>query len=506
MSTIPFSKVVSVVPSVLSAGGIAVDLNGLMLTQNSYAPYNSILTFTDAASVKSYFGSTSTEATLASVYFNGYSIGTQLPGNLLFARYPEAAIAGWLTGGNISGIALSTLQAYTGTLAITVGGVLQTSGTINLTGATSFSSAATIIQAAFTSPPFAVTFDSVKGGFIFTTTATGETATITTAGVGTLATNLRLTAATGAITSQGAIAAVPAVFMDNIITQNQNWATFMTTWEASWVASNATVNEKAQFADWSNSVAPRYLYVCQDSDVSAKNAASTSTFGDYLQSLDLVGTCPVFSNAGDATLAAFVCGYAASLNFTRLNGRATLCFKIQSGLVPSVTNSTDYAGVLANGYNAYASFGSNNPANNENWFTPGSVSGQWLWADTYLNQIWLNANLQLALVNLLLQVGSIPYNSQGNSLIYSAALDPINAAINFGAIRAGINVSAAQAAEIQYALGFNAAPTIAAQGYYLQIAPATAQTRAARQSPPITLYYQDGESVQQITLASIAIQ
>ena len=164
MSTIPFSKVVSVVPSVLSAGGIAVDLNGLMLTQNSYAPYNSILTFTDAASVKSYFGSTSTEATLASVYFNGYSIGTQLPGNLLFARYPEAAIAGWLTGGNISGIALSTLQAYTGTLAITVAGVLQTSGTINLTGATSFSSAATIIQAAFTSPPFAVTFDSVKGG------------------------------------------------------------------------------------------------------------------------------------------------------------------------------------------------------------------------------------------------------------------------------------------------------------------------------------------------------
>ena len=215
---------------------------------------------------------------------------------------------------------------------------------------------------------------------------------------------------------------------------------------------------------------------------------------------------PIFSNSGDSTLAAFVCAFAASLNFSRLNGRATLDFKAQSGLVPSITNPTAYAAILSNGYNCYGAFGSNNPANNANWFTPGSVSGDWLWADTYLNQIWLNANLQLAMVNLLQQVGAIPYNSQGNALIYAAALDPINAAINFGAIRTGINVSAAQAAEIQYALGFNAAPTIASQGFYLQIGTATAQTRAARQSPPITLYYQDGEAVQQITLASIAIQ
>ncbi len=506
MSVIPFSQVVSVVPSVLSAGGVAVDLNALMLTQNAYAPYGSILTFTNAAAVSTYFGSTSTEATLANVYFNGYSIGTSLPGNLLFTQYPQAAIAGWLRGGNVSSMSIGTLQALTGTLSITVAGVVKTSGAINLTSATSFSSAATIIQAAFTSPGFTVSYDSTQGAFVFTTSATGATQTMTTAVVGSLSTALLLTSAAGAVVSQGAIAAVPATFMDNVLTQNQNWATFMTVWEASWVAGNATVNEKAQFAAWSNSRSPRWLYVCQDSDVNVKSAASTTTFGDYLQTNNLVGTCPVFSNASNATLAAFVCGFAASLNFTRLNGRATLCFKIQSGLVPSVTNATDYAGILSNGYNAYAAFGSNNPANNTNWMTPGSVSGGWLWADTYLNQIWLNANLQLAMVNLLLDVGSIPYNAQGNALIYAAALDPINAAVNFGAIRAGINVSAVQAAEIQYALGFNAAPTIAAQGFYLQIAPATAQTRAARTSPPITLYYQDGGSVQSITLASIAIQ
>ena len=499
MSTIPFSEVVNVVPSVLSAGGEAIDLNGLMLTQNTYAPIGQILEFANAAGVQSYFGPNSTEATLASVYFNGYENGTQLPGTLFMARYPESATDGWLRGGSLAALTLGQLQAFTGTLSLTVGGVVETSGTINLTSATSFSNAATIIQAAFTTPPFTVTFDSVHSAFIFTTTASGATETITFATTGTLATELMLTAATGATLSQGAAATNPTAFMSSIINQNQNWATFMTVWES-------TLSEKEQFATWSNSVAPRYLYVCQDSDINALTANSTVTFGNYLQANQLIGSLAIFSNSGDSTLAAFVCAFAASLNFSRLNGRATLDFKAQSGLVPSITNPTAYAAILSNGYNCYGAFGSNNPANNANWFTPGSVSGDWLWADTYLNQIWLNANLQLAMVNLLQQVGAIPYNSQGNALIYAAALDPINAAINFGAIRTGINVSAAQAAEIQYALGFNAAPTIASQGFYLQIGTATAQTRAARQSPPITLYYQDGEAVQQITLASIAIQ
>jgi hypothetical protein len=498
MSTIPFSQVVQVVPSVLSAGGQAVDLNGLVLSQSAYAPYGTILQFSDAAAVQSYFGPNSTEATIANVYFRGYSTGTQLPGSLLITNYPESATAGWLRGGSLASMTLGELQGLSGTLILTVAGVVETSGTINFSAATSFSNAASIIQSAFTTPPFTVTFDSTHNAFIFTTNATGSAETITFAS-GTLADNLMLDQADGATISQGQAAAVPATFMAGILNQNQNWATFMTTWESS-------LTEKKAFANWSNSAAPRWLYVAQDSDINALTANNTITFGNYLQAEQLVGTCPVYSNANDPTLAAFVCGFAASLNFSRLNGRATLDFKIQSGLVPSVTNSTNYDAVLSNGYNCYAAFGSNNPANNKNWFAPGSVSGEWLWADTYLNQIWLNANLQLAMVNLLTEVGAIPYNTQGNSLIYSAALDPINAAINFGAIRAGINVSAAQAAEIQYTLGFNAAPTIAAQGFYLQISEATAQTRAARQSPPITLYYQDGEAVQQITMASIAIQ
>ena len=493
---IPFSQVVNVVPSVLSAGGIAVDLNAIMLTQNSLAPYGSMLSFSSAANVGAYFGLSSTEYSLASIYFAGFSTGTKTPGNLQFARYPETAIGAFLNGGSLATLGLSGLQALTsGTLIVTSNGTQFTSASINLSTATSFSNAATLIQAAFTSPTFTVTYSSVTGGFIFTSTTTGATSTLTYA-TGTLAATLLLTNATGALLSQGAAIATPATFMPTITALTQNWATFMTVWES-------ILTEKEAFASWSSSLAPRYLYVCADSDINALTANNTVTFGNYLQQNTMAGTCAVY---GTVSHAAFVCGYAASLDFTRLNGRATLAFKSQSGLTPYVTNQSNYAAVVSNGYNTYGAYGSNNPANNTNWMAPGSVSGIWLWADSYLNQIWLNANLQLAMVNLLTSVNSIPYNQQGYGLVYAAAMAPVFAALNFGAIRKGIVLSPIQIAQIQYALGFDASAAITSAGFYLNIVPASATIRAARQSPSITLYYQDGESIQQINLASIEIQ
>jgi len=496
MNTIPFSEVVRIVPSVLSAGGKAVDLNGLVLTKNESAPYGSVLNFSTASDVKNYFGSSSDEASIASVYFKGFNGGTQVPGSLLFSRFPQADIAGFLRSGSLKALTLGDLQTLSGNLAITVAGTLETSGAIDFSGVTSFSNAATVIQSAFVATSFVVTYDSNFKSFVFTTDSTGATQTITFAGVDTLSTALKLTQTTGAVTSQGADATVPADFMDSLITSNQNWATFMTVWESD-------LAEKKAFANWSDAEQPRWLYVCHDSDINVLTANSTVTFGNYLQENQLIGSLAIY---GNKTHSAFVCGFAASLNFDKLNGRSTLFGKSQSGLVPTINNATEFNAVKSNGYNCYGAYGSNNPANNDNWFSPGSVSGKWLWADTYLNQIWLNANIQLAMVKLLTSVTAIPYNAQGNGLIYSAALDPINSALNFGAIRTGIRLSEAQTSEIQYTLGFNASPTIESQGFYLQIGEATAQTRALRQSPPITLYYQDGEAVQQITMASIAIQ
>lgn len=494
--TIPFNQTVSIVPSVLSAAGSAVDLNGMLLSQNSLAPYGQVLPFASALAVSNYFGATSTEATMANIYFNGYTGCTKTAGLLNIARYPEVAISGFLRSASLASMTLTQLKALSGTLILTVGGTLFTSSSINLTAATSFSNAATLIQAGFTAPTFTVTYDSTSSAFIFTVTATGAASTITYA-TGTLSTGLSLTAATGAVLSQGAAIGVPATFLDMILGINRNWATLFTTWES-------VVLEKQAFASWVNAQGKMFIYAAQDSDINATIANTTTTFGSWLQTTKPEGT--IVDYASDGTGVALIAAWAASLDFTRLNGRTTLCFRTQSGLTPMVTDGNLAAILAANGYNFYGQNGSSNPNNNQNWLSNGSISGKFLWADSYANQIWLNANLQLSIVNLLTSIGSIPYNSAGYSLIRAACLDPINAALNFGAIRIGVTLSDSQKAQMQSALGVDASTSLFANGFYLQINDAAPATRIARGSPPCTLYYTDGQSIQKINLASIEIQ
>ena len=94
----------------------------------------------------------------------------------------------------------------------------------------------------------------------------------------------------------------------------------------------------------------------------------------------------------------------------------------------------------------------------------------------------------------------------GYAQIEAACLDPINAALNFGAIRAGITLSESQITQVNSAAGAQISDTITARGWYLQILDAQPIVRAARSSPPCTLWYTDGQSVQAINLASIEIQ
>jgi hypothetical protein len=492
MSTIPISTIVAVNPSVLAAAGSAVDLNGVILTQSPYVPIGTVKSFALADDVGAFFGYTSIEYSMAQVYFKGYEGCTKVPGKLYFAQYNEAAVAGYLRGASLS-LTLTQLQALSGSLTVAVDGTNKTAASISLSAATSFANAATIIGTALSA---AVTWDTIQNAFVVTSGTTGASSSVGFA-TGTLSAALGLTSATGAVTSAGAVAAAPATFMPALAQLTQNWALFTTAWESS-------LDEAKAFAAWTNSVAPRYGYVSIDSDPNALIAGNTSTLGYYLQNTESSGTIPAYSGTADLAHAAFVLGYAASLDFDRTNGRATLAFRTQSGLTPAVTNATNAQALQQNGYLYFGAYA--NATQQFNFFYSGAVSGSWTWLDTYLNQIWMNANLQLAMINLLMSVGSIPYNQAGYNLIAAACQDPINAAINFGAIRTGVALSTAQVAEIQYAIGRDVSATIFAKGYYLYIQPATAAIRVTRASPSMTLFYADGQSVQRLALASIEIQ
>lgn len=501
--SIPASHFVSVTPSVLAAGGAALDMNALMITKSARVPIGSVAQFATAQAVSNYFGAGSNEAIAAAVYFAGFDGSTKKPGLLLAAQKNGGSVAAYLRGGSVASLGLAGLQALSGTIILTVNGTQYTSATINLSAATSFSNAATIIQAGFTSPPFAVTYDSISGGFVFTSNTTGTGSTITFA-TGTLsnAANLCLTAASGAVTSQGAAAASSEkAFMNAVTMITSNWVTFFTNFDPDQGSGNAS---KQNFAAWANSSGNRYAYVAWDTDATPTTTVpATSSLGYLLAQSNSSGTAIVY--AADFTKAAFVCGCAASLDFNRTNGRTTFAYLSQAGLSPDVNDVTTATNLEQNGYSYYGSEAT--AKQSDQFFYPGYMSGPFDWIDSWINQVWLNSNLQLAILQFLRTIGSIPYNDQGYSLLHQSCMGPIQAALNFGAIRAGVTLSTSQIAEIDNAAGVTgAAAAVSAQGYYLQIQDAPPTVRAARGSPPMTLWYADGQSIQSINLASIAVQ
>lgn len=651
--SIPSSHFVNVIPGVVSAGGTALDLNGLFLTGSTRAPIGTVVSLASPSAVSAYFGPTSTEYNASVVYFGGFVNCTKYPGAMLFAQYPGSStacsftgtistttltvsavsngalavgqvisgsgvtagttitalgtgtggagtytinvsqtvgsptamtaaspgVAAYLRGGSLATLGLAGLQAITsGTLSVVVDGYTHSAASVNLSSATSFSSAATLLTTALSSPNPTVasytasittnvmtvtvvgsgtiavgqtvtggttaantvitalgtgtggtgtyivsisqsvtsgsltsvgtlptvTYDTIGGGFVVTSGVTGAASTIAFA-TGTVAATLLLTSATGAVTSQGAAATTPSAFMTALALINQNWATFSTTILSPDAGVGTT--QRLAFAAWTNGQGNRYAYIVGDTDASPTTSApATSSLGYLVGPLgnNYSGICPVYETASTNNHVAFVQGFTASLDFERFNGRATLAYKSQTGLAGDVVSLTVATNLEANNYNYYGATATANDA--FVFMYDGSITGPFLWFDSYINQIWLNNQFQLALMELLVNNNSIPYNQAGYSMIEAACLDPINAALNFGAIRAGVTLSAAQIATVNNAAGKQIDKVISTRGWYLQVSDASPQVRAARGTPPCTFWYADGQSVQQITLASLEVQ
>lgn len=570
MSTIPASTIAAVTPGVLAAGGAGLALIGLLLTSSTRVPIGAVQPFATADDVTTYFGSLSDESLAAQVYFGGFTNSNIKPGSILFAQYPGAAVVAYLRGGNISGLTLTQLQALNGTLNVTIDAVLKTgtvnlagvtsfsnaaqviadtldiesgvqtaaftaaiAGTVMTvsavgsgalavgqfvhgtgvtadtyivslgtgtggTGTYNVSISQTVASEAMTTKGLGVTYDSVSGAFVVGSSTTGPTSTITV-GSGAMATSLLLTTATGAVLSQGAAAGVPATFMDAVVQTTQNWASFTTIFNPD---SSGNTNKLA-FVAWNNTKNNRYVYVPWDTDATPTTTVpATGSLGYLISQANYSGTVLVY--APDYNLSVFVCGVFASIDFSETDGRTTLKFRQQSGLIPSVTDATTAANLAANGYNFYGAYG---VANTDfEFLANGVVSGPFVWADSYVNQIWQNNGMQLALINFMTAKKSIPYNSAGYSAIEAALQDQIDAGLNFGVYRAGVTLSSEQISEVNQAAGVSIAGTLQTRGWYLQIKDASPTVRAARGSPPATFWYVNGESVQTINLASIELQ
>jgi hypothetical protein len=662
VATIPAKDIVQVNPGVLPAGGSALDMIGLMLTNSSRPPLGQVLQFASAADVSTYFGPSATETTLAAIYFQGFDNSHKKPGSLLFTQYNQGSVDAFLRGASVAGLTLAQLQAVSGTLVVTVDGYPRSAAALNLSAASSFSAAAALIQTALnagaanpnimsctastaastnsftgsitgqlltvtaisagtivagttisgtgvtastkitgqisgtaggvglytvdisqvvasttisgtygtmtvtaislgtlsvgqalaggTTPAgtqvtqqltgtpgstgtyavstntvvvsgtitgagaaVAVTYDSVSGGFLIASSVIVGSSSSIGYGSGTTADTLNLRAADGAVISQGSAGQTPSNFMNNLVAVTGDWACFMTMIDPDFGVGSV---QKQAFAAWVNGTNGGYCYAAWDTDITPTiTFPAPASLGGILQANNSSGTFLIWApdNIQGPIKAALFLGTVAAIDFTQRNGRITIAFKSQTGIVADVTNQTvahnlggdpQSIGQFGNGYNFYGVYATRSQSF-IGW-NRGTISGPFDWADSYINQIWLNNALQQAIVELLFTAFSIPYNNTGYAMIEAACLDPIQAGVLFGAIRPGITLSNAQISQINNSAGVEVASTVSQRGWYLQIADAAPQVRAARASPPCTLWYTDGQSVQAITLASIEVQ
>lgn len=504
--TIPASQIAKVIPGVLSAGGNALVMNGLFLTQNVAMPTGQVKSFASSDAVKAFFGPASAEYAAALIYFAGYTNAKAAPSAMIFAPYNVAARAAFLVSGSLANMTLTQLQALSGVLTLTVNGTPITSGSINLSAATSFSDAATIILAGFTAPGFTVTWNAVQSTFQFTDSTTGTASTITFA-TGTLSAGLLLTSATGAYLSQGAAQDTPATAMANAVAGSQNWISMVPLFEPD-------LADKESFAAWFTAQNDDYLYLAWDSDVQASVNGATEPFGVVAKAAQYNGVACIGGDPAavpvGSTLAAlvmnvaiFAAGAIASINFQQTNGRATLAFLAQSGLLPTCADLTTATNLLANGYSYYGAYATRNQG--FVFFYNGNMPGEFGWIDTFVDDVWLQDQFQVALMTLATTAGSIAYNPPGYGLIRAALLGPIGAGVNFGAIRAGVQLSAEQISEVNQAAGQDVSVPLQNQGWYLQILDPGATARQNRTSPIINFWYTDGGAVQQFTMDAIDI-
>jgi Protein of unknown function (DUF3383) len=451
--------------------------------------------------------------------------GTDIPAGTTIASYSGGGQPGgvgtYVLSNDATGSASVTVSAFAPTPTISIGDVVSGTGITAGTYISAFGtgtggagtytlSTSASTEAAETIQLYApaVIWEPRHNAFQIGSATSGASSAVSFAS-GAAATTLGLTLATGAVQSAGAAATNPATFMNSIIAISQNWVEFMTTWEP-------TDSDKEAFATWNNAQEDGYVYEMWETNVLDTESGGPSAPVAFINASEISGVDMIYTNPAITTLAgekaAFAMSWAATLDFTRLNGRSTAAGKSYSGGLPDVTNGTvaDYlggnpqAGTPGYGVNFYGSYTTRTQAFPQ--WQRGFISGPFVWKDSYVNQIWLNNALQQAIMVGLSQVPSVPYNYAGYATIEAWCLDPILAAVNYGAIVAGVQLSQAQIQEVNTAAGLAIDSTLFARGWYLQVLPATAQTRALRASPPCTLWYCDGGSIQSINLLSLEIQ
>lgn len=493
MSKIPLTKDFSITANVISPAGTALDANGLMLTNNDLIPANNIRTFSSAQEVFDLFGTNTIEGQAATQYFSGYDNATVIPASLLMSRIALADASGWLLSGSLKGMKLSEIRALTGTVNLTVDGNTVTSTAVDFSAVNTLSNVAAELQTAIGSS-VTVEYRAMSNRLIIRSATTGADSAVSFATDGEVATGLKLTADTGATISQGVAAQTLTEVMNSVVNVNQDWVGFMS-------ISELSDEQQGELCAWVSAQNNRYFYVPWDKSGAATVRDNASCFvQSWVIANNYTNVFPVY---GDYRYAVTALAYAASLDFARTNGRVSFKFRQFSGLAPNVSDLATAQALESNGYNYFGAYGLNKTL--KNYAADGKITGDFVWLDSFIGQVWIRANLVAAFANLFTANQSYPFNDNGYTAISSAVIDVANTAKNFGAIRAGVTLDQSQITQINATTGKDISATLFSDGWYFYIPSQTGAARLERKLQGAIFYYVDGQLIQSVQMSATDI-
>lgn len=369
------------------------------------------------------FGTVADEYKAAALYFGQ----VPRPNTLMIGRWANTAQSGFVRGGVLTA-AEQTLSNFTvvttGSMLVTVDGVLKTLTGINLSTAGNLNAVATLLTTALAGAAI-VTWDGQR--FKITSTTTGATSTVTygsnhTSGIN-LAPLLKVSSTTASPPVAGALAEQPVDAAAKFIDQSGAWYGLMFSAVIT-DPQHLAVSELIEGADLSR------LYGVGSTSTQLLDATVTNDIGSQMKALDRRRTFVNYSPNPQSPAATF--GRAFSVNFSANRSTITLMYKQMPGVVPELLTETQALALKAKRVNVYAAY-----QNDTAIYQYGVMSGQ-----AYFDEIhgldWFKDALQTSLYNLLYQSKTkVPQTDAGMNQIVTKAAATCNEAVNNGLVAPG---------------------------------------------------------------------
>jgi Protein of unknown function (DUF3383) len=419
------------ITSGVGAGNVvsASELILRLFTTNPLIPTNSIIEFTAADDVGTYFGFTSVEYKRAAFYFSFVSKNITVPSKISFARWAGVAVPSTIFGvKNLS--ALSTFNAIaTGDFTLTMGGFTNHFTGINLSAAASLAQVASIIQAAIQSfvaggaafTAATVTYDAVRGSFNLQSGA--AIVDIISSIAGTVQ-DVRAPlgwygGATGAIYSNGSLAQTLTSILTTSTSMTNNFGSFA-------FVPSLTAAQITEVATWNNLQNVDYIYKVP---VSSSTAATVSA-----ALIGLSGSCLTLSPLSTEYPELLPSAVQAATNYNRVNSTQNYMFQT-ANLTPSVTLNADadtYDALRVNYYGVTQNAGQLKAFYQRGIMMGGATAPVML--NTYANEQWLKRAMLSELMTLLLSLGKLSANAQGRGYVLNTLQSVVELAKSNGTI------------------------------------------------------------------------